>query len=50
MLQPAVLVHAGIGLGFLNAGPWPAAELHTALALWCIASLRQPPPQEGATR
>ncbi len=46
----AVLLHASIGLGFLKAGPWPAAGLHTALALWCVASLRQPPPLDGATR
>jgi len=41
----AVLLHTIIGLGLLNAGPWPAAGLHAALSLWCVASLWHPPMQ-----
>jgi len=46
----AVLLHAGIGLGLLDAGPWPAAGLHTAMALWCVASLRKSRLQDETTR
>jgi hypothetical protein len=34
-----VLAHAGMGLGALGVGLWPAALLHLALAVWCIACL-----------
>ena len=39
----AVLVHAGLGLGMHGIGLWPAAGTHTALSVWCVASLSGPP-------
>ena len=36
----AVLLHASLVLGLNGMGLWPAAGGHTALAIWCIASLR----------
>jgi hypothetical protein len=36
----AVLTHAGLGMGLAGVGLWPAAGVHTALAIWCVASLR----------
>lgn len=35
----AVLIHAGLGMGLAGFGLWPAAGVHTALAIWCVASL-----------
>ena len=37
----AVLVYAGLGLKLFAVGLWPAVLLHLALAVWCIACLRQ---------
>jgi len=36
----AVLTHAGLALGATGVALWPAVGLHTALAAWCIAGLR----------
>ena len=36
----AVLAYAGSVLGLTGVGLWPAAGTHTALAVWCAASLR----------
>jgi hypothetical protein len=39
----AVLAHAGIVLRLFGIGLWPALLLHAALAVWCLACLRNAP-------
>jgi hypothetical protein len=39
----AVLAYAGIGLRLFGIGLWPAALLHAALAVWCLACIRNAP-------
>ena len=36
----AVLANAAIGMGLASILLWPTVALHAALAIWCIASLR----------
>lgn len=40
MAVVGVFLYAGIGLGLSGTGLWPAAVLHTVLALWCLVCLR----------
>lgn len=35
----ALFAYAGIGSGLVGVALWPAVVLHTAMAVWCIASL-----------
>jgi len=36
----SLLGYAHTGLGMSGVGLWPAVVLHSALAAWCVASLR----------
>ena len=38
----AVLANAGAGVRLVGVLMWPAVALHSALAVWCIACLRNP--------
>jgi hypothetical protein len=42
ILIAAVFVYAALTLGASAIGLWPAVMLHTAMAVWCVASLRTP--------
>jgi hypothetical protein len=42
----ALLAHAGFGLGMAGVALWPAVAIHTALAVWCVWSLRTRRPGE----
>jgi hypothetical protein len=42
----ALLAQAGLGLGMVGVALWPAVALHTALAVWCVWSLRTRRPGE----
>jgi len=35
----ALLVFAGVGLGFRGIALWPAVILHAAMAVWCVPCL-----------
>ena len=35
----AVLAYAGTALGLSSGGLWPAAAIHAAMTVWCVASL-----------
>jgi hypothetical protein len=37
----AILAFAGIGFGLHGVALWPAVVLHAAMAVWCVACLRQ---------
>jgi hypothetical protein len=39
----AVLASAGVGARLVGVLMWPAVALHSALAVWCIACLRNGP-------
>ena len=43
-----VLLYAGVGLGLYGVGFWPAALLHTALAVWCLILLLNKPAAVAA--
>ena len=32
--------YAGLGLGLSGIGLWPAVALHSTLAVWCVACLK----------
>ncbi len=42
----AVFLFAGLGAKLVGVALWPAVILHAAMAFWCLACLRQKPPNE----
>ncbi len=44
ILIVVAFVYAALALGASAIGLWPAVVLHTAMAAWCVASLRTPEP------
>lgn len=43
----AVFLFAGLGAKLVGVALWPAILLHAAMAFWCLACLRQKPPNES---
>jgi hypothetical protein len=40
----ALFAFAALGLGLRGIALWPAAALHTAMAVWCLVCLRRKAP------
>jgi hypothetical protein len=40
----ALLAYTGLALRMVGIALWPAVVIHSALAVWCMLSLRSKPP------